>query len=99
MFFSRINIKNNILIKIISFFTPLTFSVLPIHCFLFAKKINIMLIFFRWIDTINFNMIFFKIYGLSIIFYFICTFIDYFRLKLFKLIKIKELILFLLKRI
>lgn len=99
MFFSRINIKSNILIKIISFFTPLTFSVLPIHCFLFTKKINIMIIFFRWIDTINFNMIFFKIYGLSIIFYFICTFIDYFRLKLFKLIKTKELILFLLKRI
>lgn len=97
MFFSRLNIKNNILIKIISIFTPLTFSVLPIHSFLLTSKINIMLIFFRWINTINFNMIFFKIYGLSIIFYFICIFIDYFRLKLFKLIKIKELILFLLK--
>ena len=97
IFFSRLNIKNNILIKFISIFTPLTFSVLPIHSFLFFNKINIMINFFRWINTINFNMFFFKIYGLSIIFYFICTFIDYFRLKLFKLIKIKELILFLLK--
>ena len=61
MFFSRLNIKNNILIKIISNLTPLTFSVLTIHCFLFNSKINIMLIFFKWINTINFNLIFFSI--------------------------------------
>ena len=97
IFFSRLDIKNKILIKIISYLTPLTFGVLPIHWFIF-KKINIMSGIYRWINTIKNNMIFVNIYGLGILFYFISVLIDYIRFQLFKLIKIKELILFITKK-
>lgn len=96
IFASRLNIKNKILIKLISFFIPLTFGILPIHWFFF-NKINIMKSIYRWLNTIKNNLVFFKLYGLSILFYFIFAFIDYFRFQLFKIIKIKELILFIKK--
>ena len=97
IFFSSLDIKNKILKKIITFFTPLTFGILPIHWFFF-KQINIMTGIFKWINSIKGNMFFFKLYALGIMFYFIFALIDYFRLKLFKLIKIKELILFITKK-
>ena len=98
MAFSKIKIYNKFLIKIISFFTPLTFSTLFIHCFLFVQTFYIKRIFIKYVNSINFNMIFFKIYGLSILAYFFCAIFDYFRFLIFKFIKIKELSLFITKK-
>ena len=89
-------INNKFIIKMISFFTPLTFSTLLIHDFLFYKSFYIA--FFKYVNSFNFNMLFFKIYGLSIFSFFFCAFIDYFRLILFKLLKIKKLSLFIEKK-
>ena len=45
MFFSRLNVNNKLIIKIISFFTPLTFSVQLIHTRLFQVSKTIKLNF------------------------------------------------------
>ena len=79
MIFSRINILNKYMIKFISFFSPLTFSVQLIHSRIFTSVPKIF-IFFRWVRQFSPNTIFFKIYGLSIIINFICTLVDYMRL-------------------
>ena len=98
MIFSKLKINNKFILKIITFFTPLTFSTLLIHCILLSKSFYIMRTFFKYVNSIYFNMIFFKIYGLSIVAYFFCALIDYFRLLLFKLIRIRELCLFIEKK-
>ena len=76
IFFSSLDIKNKILKKIITFFTPLTFGILPIHWFFF-KQINIMTGIFKWINSIKGNMFFFKLYALGIMFYFIAMLFSY----------------------
>ena len=96
MIFSRINILNKYIIKFISFFSPLTFSVQIIHSRIFTSVPKIF-IFFRWVRQFNPNTIFFKIYGLSIIIYFICALVDYMRLLIFKLLKIREFCSFIEK--
>ena len=85
-------------IKIISFLSPLTFSVLPIHEHLFQSKTNIIIILFNWIFMFKTKFIFFKIYGVGTLIYFICAFIDYLRFLIFKILKIKQFSLFLEKK-
>jgi hypothetical protein len=96
IFFSRINITNKCIIKIISFLTPLTFNVLLIHCRVFdtnKKPIKYIM------NGFSKNNIFCKVYGLSISIYFLCVFIDYFRLIIFKSLKIREFCISLEKKI
>ena len=95
MFFSKLNINIKWIIKIISFLTPLNFSAQLIHARLFETNLKIIIILFKFINRFKNNIIFFKIYGLGIIIYFICVLIDYFRLLIFKLLKIREFCLFL----
>lgn len=97
--FSQLNINNKWILKIISFLSPLTFSAQLIHAHLFKENIKIKKILFKFINKFKVHWLFFKIYGLVIIIYFICVFIDYFRLQLFKLFKIKEFSIFLEKEI
>ena len=82
MIFSSIKITNKFLIKIIKFITPLTFSATLIHSILFSIKIN---------RQFNINFLILKIYMLSIIIFIFCILIDYFRLLLFKIIRIREI--------
>ena len=96
---SRINIKNTFTQKIISFFTPLNLSALFIHSRLFRTRIKIIKSLFKFVRGFKSDKIFFKIYGLSIIIYFLCIFIDYFRLIFFKLLKIREFCLLLEKKV
>jgi surface polysaccharide O-acyltransferase-like enzyme len=98
MGFSRINIKNKYIIKIILFLTPLNFSVMLIHGRLFRTKIRIIKSLFKLINEFKSNKIFFKVYGLSIIIYFFCIFLDYFRLIIFTFLKIREFCLLLEKK-
>ena len=95
LLFSKLNIKNKWVIKIISFFTPLTFNITLIHLRLFMEDIPIIKNFFGWINGLKPSFIFFKIYSIGIIIYIICGFIDYIRLLLFSLLKIKKICIFI----
>ena len=99
MIFSQIKIENKFLIKIISFLTPLNFSAQLIHARFFQTKIKIIKILFSWVLMFKPNLLFFKIYGVGIIVYFICIFIDYFRFIIFKFLRIRNFTLFIEKEI
>lgn len=95
MLFSSLNINNKLIIKIISFLAPLSFSALLLHSHLFKSNIKIIINLFRFINGFKNNLLLFKIYATSILIYLLCVFIDYFRLCIFKLFKIREFCLFL----
>ena len=90
MFSSKLNRKNKCIIKIISFLSPLTFSAQLIHARLFGDK-KIKKFLYVFINKFTDSLLFYKIYGLGILIYFICIFIDYFRLLLFNILKIRNL--------
>ena len=87
--FSRLNFKNERLKAIISFFTPLNLSVTLLHRRFMSAK------FIKYFKELSPNFLIFKSYGLSILIYISCAFIDYFRFLLFKMIKMKELCIFI----
>jgi surface polysaccharide O-acyltransferase-like enzyme len=97
MFFSKLNIKNKKILKIISFIIPLNFSAYLIHAPIFKSNLKIKIILFKMINNLNSNLLLFKIYIISIIIYFICIFIDYIRSLIFKLCQIRKLSLFIEK--
>ena len=99
MFFSRLKIKNNLLIKIITFITPLNFSAQLIHARLFQTKQKIIKALFVYVKMFNPKLLFFKIYVVGAFIYFICIFIDYFRFLIFKLFKIRQFAIFIEKEI
>ena len=68
--FSRLNINNKWITKIISFLSPLTFSAQLIHARLFKENIKIKKVLFAFINKFNNNWLFFKIYGFVVIIYF-----------------------------
>lgn len=88
-FFSNIKIRNKYLTKIILFLNPLNFNVTLIHTRIFSFKTTARQKFFYYIKSLNPNLLFFKINGISIAVYFVCAFIDYLRLLLFKVMKIR----------
>ena len=91
MFFSKLKIKSNSLKKLISFFTPLVFGVLLFHSRIIHLKIKIINNFFIYIKEMNANYYFYYIIFFAIFFFFLCSLIDYLRLILFNLFKIREL--------
>ena len=99
MIYSKLNIRNKLLMKIISFLVPLNFSAQLIHAGLFQTKIKIIKFFFNCILQLKPKLLFFKIYGFGILIYFICICIDYIRLLIFKLLKIRDFSLFIEKSI
>ena len=91
MLFSNLNIENKLFIKFIEFFAPLTFGIYLIHghylimSFIIKKK-------FLWVLKYrNFFIIFLLEMLCSLIMYLFCSFIDFFREKMFKLFKLKKL--------
>ena len=90
-FFSNVKINNQYLIKAISLIYRLNFSVTIINLELLHSEIQPILKLLKFIKELSPNNLFFKIYGISIIFYFICIFIDYFRFLLFKLFRIRNI--------
>lgn len=99
MIFPKLKIENKILIKIISFLSPLTLGALFIHEIFFQSRINIISNLFNWIFIINNKLIFFKIYFIGFILYFFCIFIDYLRLLIFNLLNIRKLCQFIEKEL
>jgi len=90
-FFSNLKITNKYLIKLILFLNPLNFNVTLIHARAFYFKIPIINKFYKFIKSMDSKYLFFKIYGSSILIYFICAFIDYFRYIIFKIFKIRNI--------
>lgn len=86
MMFSKLSINNKIMIKIISFYTPLTLNALFLHSRLFNEKF----ISLNWMNKLKPNIICLTIYQLGIIIFFFCASIDYLRAILFKYLKIKQ---------
>lgn len=88
--FNNLEINNSFLIKIISFFAPLTFGVYLIHNHLLIRN-HIVRKYFLWL--LNYNS--YKLISLEVIISFIifliCSLIDYLRYILFKLFRIREL--------
>lgn len=88
--FSKLNVKR--IAKLITFFAPLAFSVYLIHnnplilnkfwsqYFIFLKDMNILFMIFG-------------VFLCALCVYFVCSFIDFIRLKLFKFLKIKDKLL------
>ena len=97
LFFNSITINNKYLIKVISFFYPLNFSVNIIHTRFFFSKIQSSLKLFKYIKSLTHSNIFFKIYGISIVIYFVCAFIDYFRSLVFKIFRIRTICFYIEK--
>jgi hypothetical protein len=93
MIFHSFQITNIFFIKIIKFITPLTFSTTLIHSLLFSFKTKILLFLFETIRQFNRKYFFFKVYALSIIIFIFCILIDFFRLLLFKVMRIREICL------
>lgn len=95
MIFYSIEIENKYIIKIIKFVTPSVFSVTLIHSTLFSLRLKIVLYLFESIRKLNSKFLFFKIYVASLIVFIFCVIIDFFRLLLFKILKIREICLFI----
>ena len=95
MIFYSIHINNLYLIKVIKFITPLVFSSTLIHSTVFTLKFKFVLSFFKTIREFNNDFLFVKIYIMSLLFFILCILIDYFRLLLFQLLKIREFCLFI----
>lgn len=90
MLFSKINVKNIFIQNIINFLNPLNFSVILIHGDLFQTKNKFIRNFFNWIKNYKGGFILFRIYLIGIYIYIISILIDYLRLSLFKLLKIRK---------
>jgi len=91
MVFSKLSINNKFIIKIISFFTPLTLNITLLHWRIIYEKF----ITFNWMNKLKPNIICLVIYQLGIMLYIFCGLIDYLRSKLFKFLKVKQFCLFI----
>ena len=97
LLFSDFDISNKYLIKVLLFLNPLNFNVTLIHMRIFSFKTPIKKKFFKYIRILGPKYLFFKIYGISSIIYFLCSFFDYFRHILFKILKIRCLSIYIEK--
>lgn len=91
MIFSKLNLNHNIIKKIITFFTPHVFGVLLFHSRILHLKTEIMKNFFFKIGKTNDEYFSYMIIFWAIFFFILCALVDYFRLLIFKLFKIKEI--------
>ena len=97
MLFADLKINNKYLIKVLLFFNPLNFNVTLIHTRVFGFQSKFIKKFFVYIRQLGQQYLFFKIYGISVIIYFLCAFFDYFRYILFKILKIRKLSIYIEK--
>lgn len=88
--FANINFKNKHFIKLISFFSPLTYGVYLIHNHR-LMRIYIMKKYFLWLLKLNFVMIFLMVILYSLIIFLACSCVDYLRYLIFNKLKIKKI--------
>ena len=93
---SNINIKNTYLIKIISFFAPLTYGVYLIHNHLLVR-IHIIRSHFIWLTKLKIYQFFIIEILYSFLIFLFCSLLDFLRLLIFKFFKIKQIIIIIIK--
>ena len=96
MLFLNINIKNKYLLKIISFFAPLTYGVYLIHNHLLVR-IRLIRKYFLFLTKLKASHLFLMEILCSLVIFLICSLIDFLRLLIFKFCKIRQIIIFILK--
>ena len=96
--FSNLKITNKYIIKLISFFSPLTFGIYLLHNHYLVRH-HIIMNYFSWILKYkSFKLIIMEIYCSGLVFI-ICSILDYIRSLLFKLFKIRQLCILIVKAI
>ena len=91
--FSKLNIKSKVLQKIISFYSPLTYGVYLLHNHKIVR-LNIILKDYKWLlQYKGYKLLLLEAIESLKIFLF-CSFIDYMRFLLFKMLRIKQLCIF-----
>lgn len=92
MIFSNYNINNKIILKLIKIFAPLTYGVYLIHNHFLVRK-YIISKYFQWLLKLEKSGLIFLAEFLCCFGIFIfCSLIDYMRILLFKLLKIKDIL-------
>lgn len=96
LFFAGIEVKKQSARKIISVFATTSFSVyiLHIHTWVWGELVNR----FKDFGTLPTRIMLFKILKWAVIIYFVCSLIDAIRIKIFRVIKIKEYCQYIEKR-
>ena len=89
-FFSNLKINHKLVRKIILFLNPLNFNVSLIHLTFFRSNIITNIKLFLYIKQLDIRFLILKLYGISLITYLICAFMDYFRNLFFQLLKVKK---------
>ena len=91
MLFSNINIKNKYILKIIFFFAPLTYGTYLIHNHPLVR-VHIIGKYFSWLINLKlYNLLIIEILC-SFTIFLICSLIDFIRLSIFKMLRIKQII-------
>ena len=98
-FFSNLQINHKYLRKIILFLNPLNFNVSLIHLTFFRSNIITNIKLFLYIKQLDIRFLILKLYGISLITYLICAFMDYFRNLFFQLLKVKKFCNYIDKKI
>lgn len=98
MILSNINVKNKYLVKFISFFSPLTYGIYLIHNHLLIRQ-YIIKNYFLWMLKYNFYILILISLLCSLLIFIFCSLIDYIRALIFKIMKIKEIILYIMNKI
>ena len=98
LIFSNINIKNKYLIKIISFFSPLTYGIYLIHNHILVRKFLISKYFLWLLEFKSIKMFIIEVLCSFCVFFF-CSFIDSLRTLIFTFLKIKKLFIILENKI
>lgn len=98
LIFSNINITNIYLIKIISLFAPLTYGVYLLHNHVLVRK-YVIKNHFLWLTKLKIYQFYIIEILCSLIIFIICCLLDFLRSLIFKALKIKQIIIFIIKNI
>ena len=98
MIFSKLNIKNKCFIKIISFFTPLTFNVTLSHLRIFDERLFGINKLFKWVISLKAKEMLYKIPLIAFSIYIILALLDYVRYILFNILRIRRLCVYIEKQ-
>ncbi len=91
MFFESVEIKNKCIIKCVGFLAPMAFGVYLIHTNAAVWEILLKDAFAACAEKVS--LIYFaELFGIIIGIYVVCSAVDYLRIKLFEILKVKDLI-------
>ncbi len=89
LLFSKIELKNKAVIKIVAFFSPLAFGVCLVHAHPLVYD-NILTDSCTKLAEMNTLVMVLAILGIALVIFIVCAFIDYLRVLLFKFLKVNQ---------